>query len=127
LADANRLQDYLAEAMMTGRTGNEILRLTLENAKKEGINPSVYSHPIGVHGHAAGPPVGLWDQQDGVPGRGDHPLHPDTCYAIELNAKRHVPEWGDQEVKMSLEQDAWWTGDKLVFMAGRQKKLYMVS
>jgi Xaa-Pro aminopeptidase len=127
LADANRLQDHHAEAMRTGRTGNETLRLTLENAKKEGIKPSVYTHPIGVHGHAAGPPVGLWDQQDGVPGRGDHPLHPDTCYAIELNAKRQVPEWGGQEVRMSLEQDAWWTSEKLVFMAGRQKKLHLVS
>ncbi|MFH2111983.1 MAG: M24 family metallopeptidase [Candidatus Bathyarchaeota archaeon] len=127
LADANRLQDHHAEAMRTGRTGNETLRLTLENAKKEGIKPSVYTHPIGVHGHAAGPPVGLWDQQDGVPGRGDHPLYPDTCYAIELNAKRQVPEWGGQEVRMSLEQDAWWTGEKLVFMAGRQKKLHLVS
>jgi len=127
LADGNRLQDHHAEAMKTGRTGNEVLRLALDNAKKEGINPSIYTHPIGVHGHAAGPPVGLWDQQGGVPGRGDHPLHPDTCYAIELNAKKRVPEWGDQEVRMSLEQDAWWTGEKLVFMAGRQKHLHLVS
>jgi len=127
LADGNRLQDHHAEVMKTGRTGNEILRLALDNAKKDNINPSIYTHPIGVHGHAAGPPVGLWDQQGGVPGRGDHPLYPDTCYAIELNAKKHVPEWGDQEVRMSLEQDAWWTGEKLVFMAGRQKKLHLVS
>jgi Xaa-Pro aminopeptidase len=127
MADGNRLQDHHAEAMKTGRTGNEILRLALENAKKEDINPSIYTHPIGVHGHAAGPPVGLWDQQGGVPGRGDYPLYPDTCYAIELNAKKRVPEWGGQEVRMSLEQDAWWTGEKLVFMAGRQKKLHLVS
>jgi Xaa-Pro aminopeptidase len=127
LADGNRLQDHHAEAMKTGRTGNETLRLALDNAKKEDINPSIYTHPIGVHGHAAGPPVGLWDQQGGVPGRGDHPLYPDTCYAIELNAKKRVPEWGGQEVRMSLEQDAWWTGEKLVFMAGRQKKLHLVS
>jgi Xaa-Pro aminopeptidase len=127
MADGNRLQDHHAEAMKTGRTGNETLRLALENAKKEGINPSIYTHPIGVHGHAAGPPVGLWDQQGGVPGRGDYPLYPDTCYAIELNAKKRVPEWGGQEVRMSLEQDAWWTGEKLVFMAGRQKKLHLVS
>jgi Xaa-Pro aminopeptidase len=127
LADGNRLQDHHAEAMTTGRTGNETLRLALDNAKKEDINPSIYTHPIGVHGHAAGPPVGLWDQQGGVPGRGDHPLYPDTCYAIELNAKKRVPEWGGQEVRMSLEQDAWWTGEKLVFMAGRQKKLHLVS
>ena len=127
LADANKLQDYHAEAMKTGRTGNEILKIALDNAWKNGLKPSIYTHPLGVHGHAAGPTIGLWDQQGGVPGRGDYPLHPDTCYAIELNAKRNVPEWDNQEVRMSLEQDAWWTGEKLVFMAGRQKKLHLVS
>jgi len=127
LADANKLQDYHAEAMKTGRTGNEILKIALDKANKNGLKPSIYTHPLGVHGHAAGPTIGLWDQQNGVPGRGDYPLHPDTCYAIELNAKRNVPEWDDQEVRMSLEQDAWWTGEKLVFMAGRQKKLHLVS
>lgn len=127
LADANKLQDFHAEAMKTGHTGNMILKMALGNAKKAGLNPSIYTHPIGVHGHAAGPTIGLWDQQNGVPGRGDHPLHPDSCYAIELNAKKEVPEWDGQEVRMSLEQDAWWTGDRLVFLAGRQKRLHLVS
>lgn len=127
LSDANKLQDYHAGAMKNGRTGNEILKIALDNANKNGLKPSIYTHPLGVHGHAAGPTIGLWDQQGGVPGRGDYPLHPDTCYAIELNAKRDVPEWDNQEVRMSLEQDAWWTGEKLVFMAGRQKKLHLVS
>jgi len=127
LVDANKLQDFHASAMKNGKTGNEILKEALDNAWADGIKPSIYTHPLGVHGHAAGPTIGLWDQQGGVPGRGDYPLHPDTCYAIELNAKREVPEWGDQEVRMSLEQDAWWTGEELVFMAGRQKKLHLVS
>jgi hypothetical protein len=113
--------------MKNGRTGNQILEMALEKAKAMGLKPSIYTHPIGVHGHAAGPPVGLWDKQDGVPDRGDYPLHPDTCYAIELNAKRELPEWGDQEVRMSLEQEGWWTGEKLIFLAGRQKKLHLVS
>jgi hypothetical protein len=113
--------------MKTGRTGNEILKEALDNAWKAGLKPQIYTHPLGVHGHAAGPTIGLWDMQGGVPGRGDYPLHPDTCYAIELNAKKEVPEWDNQEVRMSLEQDAWWTGEKLVFMAGRQKKLHLVS
>jgi Xaa-Pro aminopeptidase len=127
LRDANSLQDFHAEAMKTGRTGNEILKIALDKAKKSGINPSIYTHPIGVHGHAAGPTIGLWDQQEGVPGRGDHKLYKNTCYAIELNAKKEVPEWESQEVKMALEQDACWTGDKLMFLAGRQKKLHLVS
>lgn len=127
LIDANKLQDLHAGAMKTGRTGNEILKIAIDQAKEMGLKPSIYTHPIGVHGHAAGPTIGLWDQQGGVPGRGDYPLYPNTCYAIELNAKRNVPEWEDQEVRMSLEQDALWTGEKLIFLAGRQKKLHLVS
>lgn len=127
LIDANKLQDLHAGAMKTGRTGNEILKIALDQAKEMGLKPSIYTHPIGVHGHAAGPTIGLWDQQGGVPGRGDYPLYPNTCYAIELNAKRNVPEWDDQEVRMSLEQDALWSGEKLIFLAGRQKKLHLVS
>ncbi len=127
LVDANKLQDFLVSVMKNRRTGNEILREALDNAWADGIKPSIYTHPLGVHGHAAGPTIGLWDQQGGVPGRGDYPLHPNTCYAIELNAKKDVPEWDNQEVRMSLEQDAWWTGEELRFMAGRQKKLHLVS
>jgi Xaa-Pro aminopeptidase len=127
LATGNKLQDILAGAMKTGLTGNEILKKALENAAREGIKASIYTHPIGVHGHGAGPTIGLWDQQGGVPGRGDHPLYGDTCYAVELNIKQAVPEWDGQEVRMSLEETAWWTGEKLNYLSGRQKKLFLVS
>jgi len=126
LADGNRLQDIHAEMMVAGRTGNEILKAALEKAKSEGINPSIYTHPLGFHGHAAGPTIGLWDRQEGVTGRGDYELFDDTCYAIELNVKRDVPEWGGQEVRMALEQDGVFTGGKLRFMAGRQTELHLV-
>jgi Xaa-Pro aminopeptidase len=126
LADGNRLQDILAEAMVTGKTGNEILKAALEKAKEEGINASIYTHPIGHHGHAAGPTIGLWDRQEGVPGRGDYALFDDTCYALELNVKRVVPEWGGQEVRMALEQTVACTGGEVVFLAGRQTKLYLI-
>ena len=68
LRDGNRLQDIHMEEMQVGRSGNEVLRAVLERATNEGIRPQVYTHPLGVHGHAAGPLVGLWDRQDGVPG-----------------------------------------------------------
>jgi Xaa-Pro aminopeptidase len=127
LSDANRLQEIHAEEMVAGRTGNQILKAALERAKGEGINASMYTHPLGYHGHAAGPTIGLWDRQEGVPGRGDYELFEDTCYAIELNAKREVPEWSSQEVRMALEQDAVFTGGKLQFMAGRQTKLHLIG
>ena len=102
------------------------MKLALEKAKKEGLEPSIYTHPIGFHGHAAGPVIGLWDRQGGVPGRGDYELFDDTCYAIELNVKKEVPEWRGQIVRIALEQDAVFTGGKLHFMAGRQMEFFLI-
>ena len=106
LALCNRLQDIHMEEMKVGRTGNQVLASALKRARDEGLKPSIYSHPLGVHGHAAGAPVGQTDKQDGVPGDGDYPIFADTVHAIELNNRATVPEWGNQEVRIALEQDA---------------------
>lgn len=126
LVAGNRLQDIHMAAMAVGKTGNEVLREALAQANAEGLLPSIYSHPLGYHGHAAGPTIGLWDQQGGVPGRGDYELFDDTCYSIELNVRRPVPEWGDQEVRMALEEDAILTGGKMAWLDGRQTKLHLI-
>lgn len=106
LANANRLQDLLLERMKPGRTGNEILADTLSAMRAERINGTVYTHPVGEHGHGAGPLVGLWDRQQGVPGRGDVLVLPDTWFSIELAATTPVPEWNNQELWVGLEEDA---------------------
>jgi Xaa-Pro aminopeptidase len=126
LRDANKLQDTLAGEMRVGRTGNDVLRDARAKAIKKGITPSIYTHPLGTHGHAAGTTIGLWDMQGGVPGNGDYPLHADTCYAIELNAKKAVPEWGGQEARMSLEEDAMLTTEGLRWLSARQTRLYLI-
>ncbi len=126
LAAGNRLQEILCAAMVVGRTGNEVLRDALARARDEGLTPSVYSHPLGYHGHAAGPTIGLWDRQDGVPGNGDYELFDDTCYSIELNVLHPVPEWGGQEVKIALEEDAALTGGVVSWLAGRQTQFHLI-
>lgn len=126
LADGNRLQDLHMAAMKIGRTGNQVLLETLSNAKAEGITPSVYSHPIGYHGHAAGPVIGLWDQQGGVPKRGDYEIFDHTCYSIELNVTKPVPEWGNQVVRMALEEDAVLVNGEIRWLHGRQTELHLI-
>jgi Xaa-Pro aminopeptidase len=126
LRDGNRLQDILGEEIVVGRTGNDVLKRAREKAASEGIVPSIYTHPLGNHGHAAGTTIGLWDKQGGVPGTGDYPLHANTCYAIELNAKKAVAEWGGQEVRMSLEEDAVLASGGLRWLSGRQTRLYLI-
>ena len=127
LAIGNRLQDIHMEAMQVGRTGNEVLRAALRRAKDEGIRAQIYTHPLGVHGHAAGPVVGLWDRQDGVPGAGDYPLYDDTVYSIELNIARSLPEWDGQDARIMLEEDAALTGGKMQWLDGRQESLHLVG
>lgn len=106
LKNANRLQDIVMAEMKPGRSGNQVLTLALEKMRSEKITGSVYSHPIGDHGHAAGPLIGLWDRQEGVPGRGDVSLIPGSWFSIELEATTPVPEWSNKPVFMGLEEDA---------------------
>ena len=94
------------ERMKPGRSGNEVLADALARMKAEKIDGSIYCHPVGDRGHGAGPLVGLWDRQQGVPGRGDVLLLPNTWFAIELQATTPVPEWKNQPLRVPLEEDA---------------------
>jgi hypothetical protein len=111
LRRSNRLQDLLLGEMVVGRTGNDVLQRTLARMRAEGIDGTVYTHPIGDHGHGAGPLIGLWDRQEGVPGRGDVALRPNTWFSIELQATSPVPEWAGQPVRMAQEEEALIDGD----------------
>lgn len=126
LAVGNALQDALTDSFVTGRTGNQILAAALERAAAEGIDATIYTHPLGHHGHGAGPTIGMWDDQDGTPGRGDYPLFPMTTHSIELNAEVAIPEWGGQRVKIMLEEDALFDGERVTYLDGRQRELFLV-
>jgi Xaa-Pro aminopeptidase len=115
-----------AEAMTAGRTGNEVLAAARAAAGAEGLTAEVYSHPVGVHGHGAGPAIGRWDAQRGVRGDGDRVLHPDTVYALELAVRVPVPEWGGQEVRLALEEAVVLTGSGTSFLGTPQRELWAV-
>jgi peptidase M24-like protein len=128
LANANAFQDITMEEIKPGRTGNEILRAVLARVKARGIQGSLYSHPIGLHGHGAGPLIGLWDYQDGVVGRGDAKVIPSMWFSIELQATTPVAEWGGQPVRMAQEEDAVIGADgKIRWALRRQDRLFLVK
>jgi hypothetical protein len=127
LATSNRLQDILTENFVLGRTGNEILRLARAQAIEEDIRPSIYTHPIGYHGHGAGPTIGMWDNQGDTVGRGDYPLYENTAHSIELNSTVSIPEWGGQDVRFKLEEDAFFGGKNTYYIDGRQEELILIS
>ena len=106
----------------------EALAASLARMKEKGINGTVYSHPVGLHGHGAGPLIGLWDYQAGVPGRGDAKVIPSMWYSIELQATTPVPEWKDQPVRMAQEEDVIIdAAGKVRWAKGRQDTLFLVK
>ncbi|MFN2565708.1 MAG: M24 family metallopeptidase [Gemmatimonadaceae bacterium] len=121
LAVSNRLQDIVVAELRPGRTGNEVLRASLDQMRRERIDGTVYSHPVGMHGHGAGPLIGLWDYQDGVPGRGDARVLPSTWFSVELQATTPVPEWGGQPVRSAQEEDVIIGADGRVRWAYRRQ------
>ena len=127
LANANALQDIVMAEIRPGRSGNEILAAARTRMRDARINGTVYSHPVGLHGHGAGPLIGLWDHQEGVPGRGDARVIPSMWYSIELQATTPVPEWNGQDVRMAQEEDAIIGADgRIRWALRRQDRLFLI-
>ncbi|MFD1621513.1 M24 family metallopeptidase [Thalassotalea marina] len=125
LNKANQLQDIFTRQFKVGRTGNEVLKTSLDKAKSKGLKPAIYTHPLGYHGHAAGTTLGMWDKQNGVPGDGDYPLHLNTAYSIELNNAIFIEEW-NKEIRVMLEEDAFFDQSGVWYLNGRQTELLLV-
>ena len=121
----NRLQDILTSHFKEGKTGNTILAESRKQALDEGITPSIYTHPIGFHGHASGTTIGMWDMQGGVPFTGDYPMHYNTAYSIELNCTVNVPEW-KKDIRIMLEEDGYYDQRGFGFIDGRETEIMMV-
>lgn len=126
MAIGNRWQDVLTAEFQVGRTGNEILAAARQRLAAMGINNSIYTHPLGIFGHAPGPTIGMWDNQGPTLGRGDWPLHSMTGYAIEGSVTVDIPEWGGKPAQMKLEQSALFDGQEVRYLAGRQTRLHLV-
>ncbi|MDN3493267.1 M24 family metallopeptidase [Winogradskyella bathintestinalis] len=125
LKDGNRVQDIFTSNFKTGKTGNMILKESLDEAKNKGLKPSIYTHPLGSYGHSSGTTLGMWDSQGGVPFTGDYPLHENTVYAIELNTTVNIPEW-KRDIRIMLEEAGFWGKDGFRYVNGRQTKLMTI-
>ena len=61
--------------------GSSVLVAARGKAIAAGLDPIIYSHPIGYHGHAAGTPIGMWDNQAARP-EGEAPMDAPTAWSI---------------------------------------------
>lgn len=126
LKNTNRTQDILTANFRMGDSGNEVLARARAEAIAEGLDPSIYSHPIGSHGHGAGTAIGFWDNQDGDP-RGEYRIRPNTAWSIELTTYSEVPEWDGQRVDFRSEEDAYFDGETVRYLDGRQTEITLIS
>ncbi|WP_411029764.1 M24 family metallopeptidase [Spongiimicrobium sp. 3-5] len=138
--NTNRLQEIFADEFVNGRPSNDIVNAAIKKAKAEGLRPEIYSHPIphflmrySLNGgffsgtrYFAGPEMGGEGGEELEPGGGG-PVYNNTVYAMELDAETAVPEWGGQDVRLVLEQTIAFTGDKVVFLGGRQTNFYLIK
>ncbi|MEM1364025.1 MAG: M24 family metallopeptidase, partial [Pseudomonadota bacterium] len=126
LANSNRVQDILTESFEIGLSGNEVLAKARAQAIAEGLDPSIYTHPLGLHGHGAGPSIGFWDNQAADP-RGEDKVRANTAWAIELTSYTSVPEWGGQRVDFRTEEDAFFDGENVRYLDGRQTQITVIG
>ena len=125
LANSNRVQDILTRHFAIGRSGNAVLELARKEAVAAGLDPSIYSHPIGLHGHGAGPSIGFWDNQNPDP-RGGGAINANTAWSIELTSYAAVPEWGGQRVDFRTEENAYFDGKSVRYIDGRQTEITII-
>lgn len=126
LAANNQVQDALTSSFVSGRTGNETLRIAREKAIAKGLKPTIYTHPIGYHGHGAGASIGLSENQVHVP-QGEYPVRPNTAWSIELKTAEPVAEWNNQMVDFKSEEDAFFDGEKVRYVDGRQTHFHLIE
>ncbi len=141
LNNTNRLQIHFANAFAAGRPSNDIVNSALQAAWDDGLRPSIYSHPLpyylrrySLNGgflhmrYGAGPGLGGGELEEPalLSPPGGYPVYANTTYAMELHTWTSVPEWGGQDVRITLEQNVAMTEDRLVFLGGRQVEWYVI-
>lgn len=122
----NAVQDAVTSEMRVGDTGNAVLRRARAKAIAQGLTPTIYSHPIGYHGHGAGSAIGQSENQTFVP-HGEYRLRANIAWSIELKATQAVPEWDGQLVDFKSEEDAFFDGTRVRYIDGRQTRFHLIG
>lgn len=120
----NRFQDIVCECMEEGKSGNEVLMDSLEMAKKENIKACLYSHPCNIYGHGPGPTIGLWNNQNPIPIKGDIKMSYNTVYALELNV-RYM--YNDIEYTLFSEETIAFLKEGVKYLYKNRDQIYFIK
>lgn len=122
----NRFQDIVRENMKIGRSGNDVFEMSIAQGKEEGLRPILYTHPLGFHGHAAGPTIGLFSNQNRIPVKGDLLLHNNTGYALELSIVEYL-EMYQRDTYIFTEESVVLVDNEVSFLAQGRDTMYVVG
>ncbi len=120
----NRFQDIVCESMEDGKTGNDVLIDALNKAKNENIDACLYSHPCNIYGHGPGPTIGLWNNQNPIPIKGDVKMSYNTVYALELNIKY---QYNGITYTFFSEETVSFTNMGVTFLYPNRDKIYFIK
>ncbi len=112
----NRFQDIVRENMKAGVSGNDVFVQSVRQGKEEGIRPMLYTHPLGLFGHSAGPTIGLYTDQNPQPVRGDLKVYDNTAYALELNTLEYM-EMYQRDTYLYTEESVLFENGEVRFLA----------
>lgn len=122
----NRFQDIVRENMARGLSGNEVFNRSIEEGRREGLRPVLYSHPCGLFGHSAGPMIGRWDHQQGDLPHGQALLRNDTSYALELSVIEHLDIY-EQDTYIFTEETVVLHDGKVDFLAPNRECIKVIG
>ncbi len=125
MEENNRFQDIVCDNMKVGLSGNDVFTKSIEQASAEGIKAMLYTHPLGIHGHAAGPTIGLYSDQKPQPIKGELLVNDNTAYALELNTKRAITGY-ENEVFFFTEESVLFADGKVVYLADDRDKIIVI-
>lgn len=125
MEENSHFQDIVAECMKIDSTGNDVFVTSKQMAEQEGIECLLYSHPIGFYGHGPGPTIGLYNQQEPIPVKGDLKLYANTCYALELTTVHDVEDFG--QVRFMTEETVCLDESGLHYLMPNRTDIYLVN
>jgi len=126
LRNGNRTQDALRTAPRPGMSGHEAAKATIAALAGVDFTPSIYSHPIGTHGHGVGPQINARGAVVGAPPEHDSPLRLGSYRSIELSATTRIPEWNNGELTIPFEDDAVLTATGYEWFRPPQTRWYLI-
>ena len=126
LANANLVHEAFAAAPRPGMTGWEATLAIAALLEDVDFLPSLYSHPIGYHGHALGPAINARDMDLSSPPAWDSHLRDGSYRSIEFSATTAIPEYGGGAVRVPMEDDGYLTPEGYRYFRPYQTEWYLI-